>query len=567
MSVEGGAAIPHAQPINTINKNNSMRGGASNGINIRSNRVQHPPQNGGIVIFRIIVITIIICSLLWGYLIIQITSTINSSTSTDAEGGFASPMMLARPGQAKRPYGSSRIGWIIQHKIKQMQLQIRKVPLLDVAHMDSPLLIITYKRADYLERTLWKVFENHPAQKIQRRNGDASIRGKNYNIEDTGRVVGAPIIISQDGSNEDVRRIIETYRQLFEMKLGVPVYRIEHTRSNSEPKDPFALDNWVIPYKLLAVHYGWALEQTFSGAAYNDPTKQNRHIPNHPSLPQRVIILEEDIEIADDFFSFMNATADLLDKDDTLLAVSAFNDNGKEHLTADAKRLVRSDFFPGLGWMMSRNVWDGTNSHPHSGLKNNWAPGGFWDDWLRENNQRRGRQIIRPEVSRTFHFGNVDGASGGENSNILNQIELEENDIHWEGQDLSYLKSSVFADEYWKRVSSAKLVESVVEAKSRVAHSDVRLLYSDFEQFKQMAEQFDIMQDEKAGVPRTGYEGIVEIRYGRGRFFIFLSPPYLGQTSDKPSHFGEKTWKKYSKDDLMSELGIKSIPEETWNNW
>lgn len=32
-------------------------------------------------------------------------------------------------------------------------------------------------------------------------------------------------------------------------------------------------------------------------------------------------------------------------------------------------------------------------------------PKGFWDDWLREPAQRKGRAFVRPEVSRTYTFG------------------------------------------------------------------------------------------------------------------------------------------------------------------
>ena len=548
----------------------------SNGNGSRSRKkigLQHHyvHNSSGIIIFRIIVIAIIIICLIWGYLLIQITTGMNSSTYNDnGNTNLASPMMmLARP-QLNRPVGKSRIGWAIQQKINHLQLQIQPVPLLDVTQMHSPLLIITYKRADYLERTLWKVLENHQAHTLQQQssNGDASsIRGSedSNNRHEARRIVGAPIIISQDGSNQEVQKVIETYSQLFEMKLGVPLYRIEHPRSAvvNEPNEWGEVDEWKTSYIQLAAHYGYALEQTFSGSAYNDGmfSKHNRRIPN-PPLPQRVIILEEDIEIADDFFSLMNATADLLDSDDTLLAVSAFNDNGKEQLTANPKRLVRSDFFPGLGWMISRNVWDGCTSHPNSGLKKNWAPGGFWDDWLREPEQRRGRQIIRPEVSRTFHFGNVDGASEGQNSNILNQIELEENNIHWEAQDMSHLTVSSFADKYWNRLSKAKLVDSVHEAKYHIAHSDVKIIYEDFEKFRSLALEFDIMSDEKAGVPRTGYEGIVEIRYGRGKYFIFLAPSYI--TGERSHNFGNKAWRRYTKESMMLELGIKDSPPPAW---
>ncbi|CAN0431060.1 unnamed protein product, partial [Ectocarpus sp. 13 AM-2016] len=32
-------------------------------------------------------------------------------------------------------------------------------------------------------------------------------------------------------------------------------------------------------------------------------------------------------------------------------------------------------------------------------------PEAYWDDWLRDPRRRKGRQFIRPEVCRTFHFG------------------------------------------------------------------------------------------------------------------------------------------------------------------
>lgn len=470
------------------------------------------------------------------------------ATGLDSSGGPPPTAMLARPHIIDAPSGKARIGWLIQRQISHIKLQLRPVPLLSVNHMDSPILIITYNRADYLERALWKVFEHHPAQIQQQKLAKSQNNGDTDRSErHTPRMAGTPIIVSQDGKNKEVKAVIETYRQLFEMKLGVPLYRIEHPRSN---------EVFDTPYKPLAWHYGWALEQTFSGAAYdNKNQKHNRKIPM-PPLPQRVIILEEDIEVAQDFFSFMNATADLLDKDSTLLAVSAFNDNGKEEFVADPKRLVRSDFFPGLGWMMSRSVWDGPSLHPNTGLKHDWAPNGYWDDWLREGSKRWGRQIIRPEVSRTFHFGNIHGASEGENNGILNRIDLQENDIHWEKEDLSYLDASRFANDYWNRVSHARLAATVAEAKSHIAHSDVKLVYNSFSDFREMAFGFQIMDDEKAGVPRTGYDGIVEIRYGRGDYFIFFTPPYVNG-NDKPEHFGKKAWMEYSKESLMKELEIK----------
>jgi alpha-1,3-mannosyl-glycoprotein beta-1,2-N-acetylglucosaminyltransferase len=89
-----------------------------------------------------------------------------------------------------------------------------------------------------------------------------------------------------------------------------------------------------------------------------------------------VVILEEDLRISPDFFDYFAYTAPLLDSDSRLLTVSAFNDNGEEGLVRDPTRILRSDFFPGLGWMMTRQTV-GTQSSRQSG------PWEFWDDWLR----------------------------------------------------------------------------------------------------------------------------------------------------------------------------------------
>lgn len=58
--------------------------------------------------------------------------------------------------------------------------------------------------------------------------------------------------------------------------------------------------------------------------------------------------------------------------------------------------MFRSDFFPGLGWMITKKMW--------AELGPKW-PNGYWDDWLREPQQRKGRATLHPEVSRTYTYG------------------------------------------------------------------------------------------------------------------------------------------------------------------
>ncbi len=86
----------------------------------------------------------------------------------------------------------------------------------------------------------------------------------------------------------------------------------------------------------------------------------------------------------------------LLDGDETLLAASAWSDLGQTAFVADPRQVHRTDFFPGLGWMLTAHAWEE--------LGPKW-PEAFWDDWLREPPQRKGRNFLRPEVSRSYTFG------------------------------------------------------------------------------------------------------------------------------------------------------------------
>lgn len=82
------------------------------------------------------------------------------------------------------------------------------------------------------------------------------------------------------------------------------------------------------------------------------------------------------------------------------MCVSAWNDNGKRELI-NLKRpelLHRTDFFPGLGWLMLKSLW--------LELCGKW-PRAFWDDWIRQPAQRKDRACIRPEIARTQTFGKV----------------------------------------------------------------------------------------------------------------------------------------------------------------
>ena len=69
--------------------------------------------------------------------------------------------------------------------------------------------------------------------------------------------------------------------------------------------------------------------------------------------------LSDDLEVSVDFFEYFLALHPLLRDDPTLYCISAWNDNGKRSVIDESSPdlLYRTDFFPGLGWMLTQSVW------------------------------------------------------------------------------------------------------------------------------------------------------------------------------------------------------------------
>ena len=230
----------------------------------------------------------------------------------------------------------------------------------------------------------------------------------------------------------------------------------------------------------------------------------------------RVIVLEEDLEIAPDFFGFFAAVAPVVDGDASILAASAWNDNGQRRhvdVTKDIARVERSDFFGGLGWMLARRVWEE--------LAPKW-PDAYWDDWLREPEQRRNRHVVRPVVCRTFHVKSTRGTSGGQYSHFLSDIVLSQSAETV--FDVDDVRSSAAADaRLFAKLEAAPRVD-LGEVLAGSARGTVRVEYDgSFAAYAALARRLGAMDNEKAGVPRGAYRGVVELR--RGPVSVLLSPP------------------------------------------
>ena len=259
-------------------------------------------------------------------------------------------------------------------------------------------------------------------------------------------------------------------------------------------------------YFKIARHYGWALNQTFNVMNY-----------------EQVIVVEDDLEVSPDFFEYFEATLPILKEDKSLFCVSAWNDNGKSGLINEEQPdlLYRSDFFGGLGWMLTKDLW--------RELGPKWAKS-YWDDWIRDPPQRRDRACIRPEISRTKTFGKVGVSNGLFYEKHLKFIKLNEQRVEFTKKDLSYLKKSSYDANMSETLNRIPVV-SIEEVQSGAAakqHTEVRLLYYTKLGFKKMAKVLGIMDDFKAGVPRMAYKGVVSVMHKGMRVHVAPSLNWKG---------------------------------------
>lgn len=375
------------------------------------------------------------------------------------------------------------------------------------------LLVICYNRPDYLRRTLTSVLERLPA----------------YNRPH--------VYISQDGAVPGVTAVINEMKAAFAARApDIPFTHLQHTQDLSN-----AARQWG-GYYALAQHFGWALGQVL-GAPGGGDNGSGRH--PHP----RAIILEDDLDVAPDFFDYFSAVEPLLDEDRTLLAASAWSDLGQAAYTspdappavaaAGAARVHRSDFFPGLGWMLTRHAWEE--------LGPKW-PAGFWDDWLREPAQRSGRAFLRPEISRSYTFGQEGVSQAQFFAQYLGNIRLNDRKVDWAAADLRYLAPTAYDAALRTAVAAARSVSygevvsvsckpkaAVVDAATVAAvqpfggldgaddFEAVKATYSGFDGpggYSQLAKMFGFIDDVKANVPRAAYHGVTTVIHNGCRKFL-----------------------------------------------
>lgn len=304
-----------------------------------------------------------------------------------------------------------------------------------------------------------------------------------------------PIIVSQDCGHRPTYEVIKSYTE------ADPTISVVRQPDLSEIPLPSAKAKFSGYYK-IARHYKFALNYVFETLGHD-----------------AVIIVEDDLDIAHDFFEYFLGSYPLLQKDPSLWCISAWNDNGKKGVI-DMSRpelLHRTDFFPGLGWMLRRDTW--------RDLVDRWPPA-FFDDWLRNPENVNERACIRPEISRTYSFGKIGVSKGLFFDMHLRNIHLNTDFVEFTKLNLTYLLKEYYDDGLSSLVNSLPVM-SADEAISSGGGDKrpAKVLYSDAKTFQKAAKKLGLMDDFRSGVPRTAYRGIV-VCFVRGRR-VYLAPDFV----------------------------------------
>uniref|UniRef100_A0A6A7FYK8 Protein O-linked-mannose beta-1,2-N-acetylglucosaminyltransferase 1-like n=2 Tax=Hirondellea gigas TaxID=1518452 RepID=A0A6A7FYK8_9CRUS len=186
------------------------------------------------------------------------------------------------------------------------------------------------------------------------------------NLLTTAGAAQTPVLVLIDGYNRETAELARLFR------LPVLIHEHEGASGTSTP---------------LNAHFRFSIHAVFS--KYRNVSK--------------AVILEDDLLLSPDFLSFFQQTAWLLDADPSIYSVNSFALNSVPMGANDTGRLKRSEMFPQFGWMITRS-W--AKELLHLWVHNTEARID-WDWWLHTTPRRKGRHVLLPEVSRSYHSGSA----------------------------------------------------------------------------------------------------------------------------------------------------------------
>lgn len=136
-------------------------------------------------------------------------------------------------------------------------------------------------------------------------------------------------------------------------------------------------------------------------------------------------------------------------------------------------------------------------------------------------------------MSRSYTFGSSGTSVGQFFKKHLEGIHLNSEGIDWTSRDLRYLLRDEYEDRFRRWLDEASVLPSVEAAKHARGSGDMRVNYRDKAQLLTICKSLGLMEDLKAGVPRTAYHGVLLVRIGGRR--LFIAPAYrVDQDITKP---------------------------------
>ncbi|KAA8493444.1 Alpha-1,3-mannosyl-glycoprotein 2-beta-N-acetylglucosaminyltransferase [Porphyridium purpureum] len=430
----------------------------------------------------------------------------------------------------------------------------------------TAVLLLAYDRPAYLERALSALLERHPLASASSRQ-----RWRNALCAHSFEVFVSQDLQLVSAHSAEVSRVIERAKARAKVSGSVRVHHWVHDQQVDATVRTFPAVH--AAYMRVSRHYFYALWRLFAlrethadsesestvyhSACDLEITQRALHpFPRAPlpletllgdlsscsedasADPDRgapfafddVIVLEDDLEIAPDFFEYFAALRTATAHDDSVFTISAWNDNGRAELAFDARTLHRTDFFPGLGWLLRRPLWDE--------LQPKW-PSMYWDDWMRAREQLRGRHSIRPEMSRTGNFGEHGVSRGLYFEQHITQVQLSSEYVPFrtstdpdDAQLVGQIELHRYRTNFYSRLSHAVRLRAPSHVLKHAPHdADIVL---EFNGFGALTKHLGLQGDERGGVRRGSFDGIVVFGYNR-RFWGFAVPRNRSLLSAMPS--------------------------------
>ena len=310
------------------------------------------------------------------------------------------------------------------------------------------------------------------------------------------------IIVVQDGNDASVIQVVQDY--------GLNIVH-NNMKGNLRGRDGAAK---------IATHYKFAIS---NGFAFN---------PRSPAI----IIIEDDFLFSPDFLQYFESNSPVLDEDPTTFIMSAWNDNGLAVHVSDKQKIHRTNYCPGLGWLMPRKLWE-------QELEKKW-PKTHWDHWMRDPKQHKGRDCLHPEVPRDYHIG-VKGTFMDDfhHNTYFKDIGYNRDvGFQWSGNEWQNAVHAKYDEDIVAKIKGGQELVSLAQLESE--RDQVFVIYINVkiglpsQPFKKIGQYFSIWHE----IERGNYDGLHQFGWKNGNYIIIVNEAEAG-TTFKNLKTGGKVWR------------------------